>query len=271
MFKNIASPISDSDEIKSILAWKLADISNEVIDCSISELKIKNIVDRLSAFSDSNSIIWDFLIEIDIRKNSNLLDVINNLRVNGFNFLLILYLFSESDVRDFMVIEWVKLSREDIFLWEMLSAMKIEWDMEIKNFLECKKYIEIIYKWEKPDFNAISEINWKSFLEFLLSTYSYYTQFKDWINWWKLLSNIIYDFISHLLNNNKLRFDGEKTINFIDELSNWLKDLEFSKWMYVIKKIIIDYINESENRALNTNVARALNAYNSQALLVFNQ
>jgi len=241
MSKNIAPYIPDSSEIKSILIWKLSNLPSELIEYSISEAKIRKIIDELSVFSDTNSIIWKFLIEVDIRKKSNLLDVINNLRVNGFNFLLILYLFSESDVKEFSQIWWVKISREDQFLWDILNALKFDYNNEKKIIEELKKYISFIYKTDKPDFNVINNENWKSFLEFLISTYSYYLYMWDENQGWETVCSIILEFLNYFLDNNKINFTKENILIYVEKESEWSSGNAFIKWMNKIKKIFEDY------------------------------
>lgn len=237
----------------------------------VTRERIKDILEVLSPFRWTRGIIWDYLIEYDISQNDNLIDFVNNTRYRWFNLLLLLYLYWDNLVRDYMILDWVNPSREDIFLWELLWAVKQESDLEINVLLKLEWYIEQIYKNNVPNFKVVLPDSWKTFMEFLLSTYSYYLQFWAWIKWWKLITNIIYDFISHLLYNDKVEVDKEKILILLDNLSIWLNDLNFNKWMYMIKKIVLDYIDEIEKKPLNTKVSEALFAYNSQTQMLLNQ
>lgn len=249
MTKNNLSSLSDTDEIKTIISWKILTAPSEVINWTLSEIKIRNIIDRLRVFSDSNSLVWDFLIEIDIRKNSSLLDIVNNLRVSWLNFLHILYLFSENDVNEFITIEWIKLSREDIFLWQLLSWIAIDLDKQKGKQLDkiteiyfyLFNYIDEIYKTWEANFNVISKITNKTFLEFLISIYSYYLYMWDENQWWKTVCSIILDFLNHLLDKNKINFIKDDMLAYIEKELEWLSDNAFIEWMNRIRNIFKDY------------------------------
>ncbi|MDD3793975.1 MAG: hypothetical protein PHI37_04125 [Candidatus Gracilibacteria bacterium] len=256
MLKNIPP----SSEMNLILAGKLSDLPREVVDYSISESKIGKIIDRLSVFSDSNSIIGEFLIELDIRNDFNLIDLINNIRVKGFNFLLILYLFSEDDIDDFMSIPGIKISEEEKYLGETLSAINIEGDKEIKIFMKFKKFISLIYKGKEPNFNVKNEEG-ETFLEFLLSTYSYYLFFKVTINGGKLVSDKIFNFLSFLLKEHKLFFDKKLILTFIDTLFNKTDDIDFKEGMDDLKKLFNNYDFKLSVDELNPEVFKALEHY----------
>jgi len=252
--------------IEPLLDSKLNDIvwktPKKAVENIIANKKIEEIIGKLSVFKDTIWIIWDYLIEFDIRKTDDLITSAKNIRYKWFNLLLVLYLYWDNLVKDYIILEWVNPSREDIFLWELLSWITHEWDKEINTLLKLQDYIEEIYKTWEANFDVIWKITGKTFIEFLLSTYSYYLQFRDSIKWWNLVYNIIYDFLGHLLNNNKLHFDKNAIINYIDNLSKWLPIVSFYKWMYIIKRLFEDY--EEVDEVLSVKVLNALSHYKEQ-------
>ncbi len=257
-------PINKS--IKPIIDSKVRKIASqmpkEAVASFIANKKIKEILDKLSPFKDTIGIIWDYLIEFDLRKTDDLLSSAKNIRYKWFNLLLILYLYWDNLVKDYIILEWVNPSREDIFLGELLSWITHEWDKEINTLLKLEDYINEIYKTWEANFDVMWKINNKTFLEFLLSTYSYYLQFSASIKWWNLVHNMIYDFLWHLLNNNKLHFDKNIALKLIDKLSNWLPDITFSRWMYMLKKLFEDY--DVKEEVINNSVSNALLHYREQ-------
>jgi len=262
---NISSwPINPS--IKPIVDWKVREIASqlpkEAVVSLVANKKIKEIIDKLSPFKDTVWIIWEYLIEFDIRKSSDLLTSAKNIRYKWFNLLLILYLYWDNLVKDYVVLEWVDPTREDIFLWELLSWIAHEWDKEIDKLLKLEDYINEIYKTWEANFDVIWKITNKTYIEFLLSIYSYYLQFSDSIKWWNLVHHVIYDFLWHLINNNKLHFDKNTILKFIDELSKWLPSVSFYKWMYMIKRLFDDYNEKDE--VVSSKVLNALSHYRDQ-------
>lgn len=250
-------PIVDS-KIREI-AWQMP---KEAVVSLVANKKIKEIIDKLSPFKDSIWIIWDYLIEFDIRKSSDLLTSAKNIRYKWFNLLLILYLYWDNLVKDYVVLEWVDPTREDIFLWELLSGITHEWDKEINTLLKLEDYIQEIYKNGEVNFDVIWKMTNKTFIEFLLSTYSYYLQFSDSIKWWNLVHHVIYDFLWNLLNNDKLHFDKNTILEYIDNLSKWLPSVSFYKWMYMIKRLFEDYKEKDE--VISSKVLNALSHYRDQ-------
>lgn len=250
-------PIIDS-KINNIV-WQMP---REAVVSLVANKKIKEIIEKLSPFKDSLWIIWDYLIEFDIRKSGDLLTSAKNIRFKWFNLLLILYLYWDNLVKDYIILEWVEPTREDIFIWELLSWISHEWDKEINNLLKLEDYIEQIYKTWEVNFDVTWKIVDKTFIEFLLATYSYYLQFWNSIKWWNLVHHIIYDFLWNLLNNNKLHFDKNTILKYIDELSKWLQSVGFYKWMYMLKRLFEDY-NEWEE-IISPKVLNALSHYNEQ-------
>ncbi len=260
----LTHPINNS--LKPVIDSKLNDVVSQmpreaIINISANK-KIKEIIEKLSPFKDTIWFIWDYLIEFDIKKTDDLLSSAKNIRYKWFNLLLILYLYWDNLVKDYIILEWVNLTREDIFLWEILSSISHEWDKEINNLLKFEDYIDQIYKTWEANFDVMWKINNKTFLEFLLSTYSYYLQFSASIKWWNLVHNMIYDFLWHLLNNNKLHFDKNTALKLIDKLSNWLPDITFSRWMYMLKKLFEDY--DVKEEVINNSVSNSLLHYREQ-------
>lgn len=105
-------PIIDS-KLNNIV-WQMP---REAVVSLIANKKIKEIIEKLSPFRDSSWIIWDYLIEFDIRKSGDLLTSAKNIRFKWFNLLLILYLYWDNLVKDYIILEWVEPTREDIFIW----------------------------------------------------------------------------------------------------------------------------------------------------------
>lgn len=257
-------PINKS--IKPIIDSKVREIASqmpkEAVASFIANKKIKEILDKLSPFKDTIGIIWDYLIEFDLRKTDDLLSSAKNIRYKWFNLLLILYLYWDNLVKDYIILEWVNPSREDIFLGELLSWITHEWDKEINTLLKLEDYINEIYKTWEANFDVISKMANKTFIEFLLSTYSYYLQFSDSIKWWNLVHHVIYDFLWNLLNNDKLHFDKKTILEYIDNLSRWLPSVSFYKWMYMIKRLFEDYKEKDE--VISSKVLNALSHYRDQ-------
>lgn len=247
-----------------IIDWKIkeisADLPKEQLERIYANTKIKMILDSLTPFKDSFSIVWDYLLWIKHFYNGSYLDTINNYRFSWFNLILVLYLFWDDKVWELLTLDWLKVTREDIFLWELLWALKLDADNQVDILFKLQDFIAQIYKNNTPDFN-VTDRNWKTFLEFLLSNYSYYLQFWETINNWKLVSNILYDFIWHLLENNKLSFDIEQILSYIDELSNWLNDYNFDRWMLALKTLFEKHKSENDDKPLNSTVLNAINNY----------
>lgn len=247
-----------------IIDWKIkeisADLPKEQLERIYANTKIKMILDSLTPFKDSFSIVWDYLLWIKHFYNGSYLDTINNYRFSWFNLILVLYLFWDDKVWELLTLDWLKVTREDIFLWELLWALKLDADNQVDILFKLQDFIAQIYKNNTPDFN-VTDRNWKTFLEFLLSNYSYYLQFWETINNWKLVSNILYDFIWHLLENNKLRFDIEQILSYIDELSNWLNDYNFDRWMLALRTLFEKHKTENDDKPLNSTVLNAINNY----------
>ncbi|MDD3145351.1 MAG: hypothetical protein PHV23_04540 [Candidatus Gracilibacteria bacterium] len=260
----IDGPVCKSVEpiIDSKISNIVGQMPREAVVSLVANKKIKEIIEKLSAFNDSAGIIGDYLIEFDIRKNSDLLTSARNIRFKGFNLLLILYLYGDDLVKDYIILEGVEPTREDIFLGELLSGITHEGDKEINNLLKLEDYIEQIYKTGEVNFDVNGKIIDKTFIEFLLATYSYYLQFGNSIKGGNLVHHIIYDFLGNLLNNNKLHFDKNIILKYIDELSKGLPSVSFYKGMYMLKRLFEDY-NEGEE-IISPKVLNALAHYNEQ-------
>jgi hypothetical protein len=268
---------------KDLLTWGIAPLFEPIVDEKIKEIsanlpkeqldriyantKIKKILDSLEPFKDSFSIVWDYLLWIKHFYNGSYLDTINNYRFSWFNFILVLYLFWDDKVWELLTLDWLKVTREDIFLWELLWALKIDADNQVDVLFKLQDFINQIYKGWTSDFN-VTDKNWKTFLEFLLSNYSYYLQFWESISNWNLVSNIIYDFLWNLIDNNKLNFDKTNILKYIDELSIWLTSVNFHKWMYMLKRLFEDYEvkdEKIENKlVISSKVSYALSKYGEQ-------